>query len=79
MRKYLLKKILINISKNLLVDLYKKQIWNDAKTVNVISQCCFSKITKVLALALQFFAGKDVEKESDSESESEVQLNFNNL
>ncbi|RNA26571.1 SDA1 -like protein [Brachionus plicatilis] len=58
-------------SLNLLIELYKKQIWNEAKTVNVISQCCFTKITKVLALALQFFAGKDVEKESESESESE--------
>lgn len=55
-----------------MVELYKKQIWDDAKTVNVIGQCCFSKITKVLALALQFFLGKDVEKDSDNESDSEV-------
>lgn len=55
-----------------MIELYKKQIWDDAKTVNVIAQCCFSKITKVLSLALQFFLGKDVEKDSDNESDSEV-------
>lgn len=50
--------------------MYRKQIWNDAKTVNVIAGACFSKITKVLALAVQFFAGRDTEKdESDSESD----------
>ncbi len=58
----------------MLIDLYKKQIWNDAKTVNVIAQSCFSKITKVLTLALQFFAGRDVETGSDDDSESEVRL-----
>lgn len=57
---------------NLLVELYKKQIWNDQKTVNVIAAACFSKTAKVLAVALQFFAGKDPEKGSDSESESDV-------
>ncbi len=59
----------------MLIDLYKKQIWNDAKTVNVIGNACFCKITKVVAMALQFFLGKDVEKESD-ESSSEVNLFF---
>lgn len=54
------------------MDLYKKQIWNDAKTVNVIASACFCKITKVVVLALQFFAGKDTEKDSDDESGSDV-------
>ena len=60
------------IEQNLLIDLYKKQVWYDAKTVNVIANSCFCKITKVLSLALQFFAGKDVETESDKESDSDV-------
>jgi len=62
-----------------LVDLYKKQIWNDAKTVNVIANSCFSKITKVITLALQFFAGKDVEKDDESDSESDVIFNIKNV
>jgi protein SDA1 len=56
-----------------LIDLYKKKIWNDAKTVNIIATMCFSKITKVLALALHFFSGKDVE-ESEDESDSDVHI-----
>lgn len=30
-----------------MIDLYKKNIWNDAKTVNVIATACTSKTTKV--------------------------------
>jgi len=50
----------------------RKQVWNDAKTVNVIASGCFSKITKVITIALQFFAGKDMDNESENESNSEV-------
>ncbi len=56
------------------MDLYKKQVWNDAKTVNVIANACFCKITKVVALALQFFAGRDTEADSDNESDSDVNM-----
>ena len=57
--------------------MYKKQIWNDAKTVNVIASTCFiPKMTKVLTLALQFFAGKDAEKDSDNDSDSDVKINI---
>jgi hypothetical protein len=30
-----------------MIELYKKNIWNDAKTVNVIATACFSRFTKV--------------------------------
>jgi hypothetical protein len=30
-----------------MIELYKKNIWNDAKTVNVVASACFSKFTKV--------------------------------
>lgn len=56
----------------LLTELYRKQVWNDAKTVNVIANGCFTKITKVITIALQFFSGKDQETESDKESDSDV-------
>lgn len=35
------------MSVNIMIDLYKKNVWNDTKTVNVIASGCFSKITKV--------------------------------
>lgn len=30
-----------------MIALYKKNIWNDAKTVNAITTACFHKTTKV--------------------------------
>lgn len=36
------------MSADIMIDLYKKNIWNDSKTVNVIATVgCFSPITKV--------------------------------
>lgn len=35
------------MSIDIMIELYKKNVWNDAKTVNVIATGCFSKITKV--------------------------------
>ena len=54
-----------------MIDLYKKNIWNDSKTVNVICTACTSKVTKIMVTALQFFLGSD-EKSEDSDSDEEV-------
>lgn len=64
------------MSLDIMIELYKKNIWNDAKTVNVIGTVgCFSKITKVMVAALKFFLGTDEDEEnSDSESDHEVDL-----
>lgn len=64
------------MSLDIMVELYKKNIWNDAKTVNVIGSVgCFSKTTKVMVAALKFFLGTDGDEEnSDSESNEEVDL-----
>ncbi|GLD55462.1 protein SDA1 homolog [Lates japonicus] len=40
--------IAAKISLDVMVELYKRNIWNDAKTVNVITTTCFSKVTKIL-------------------------------
>ncbi|XP_037506539.1 protein SDA1 homolog [Rhipicephalus sanguineus] len=59
-------------SLDVMITLYKKNIWNDAKTVNAIATACFHKATKMLATALNFFLGSDEEaKNEDSSSESE--------
>ncbi|XP_032786649.2 protein SDA1 homolog [Daphnia magna] len=58
------------MSLDVMIDLYKKNIWNDQKTVNVIATACLSKTTKVMVTALQFFMGSD-EKQEDSDSEAE--------
>ncbi|XP_040183550.1 protein SDA1 homolog [Rana temporaria] len=60
------------MSLDVMIELYRRNIWNDAKTVNVITTACFSKVAKILVAALQFFLGKDEEnKDSDSESEDD--------
>ena len=35
------------MSLDVMVELYRKNIWNDAKTVNVITTACFSNVAKV--------------------------------
>lgn len=64
------------MSLDIMTELYKKNIWNDAKTVNVIGTVgCFSKITKVMVAALKFFLGTDEDEEnSDSDSDHEPDL-----
>lgn len=40
--------VTVKIALDIMIELFKKNIWNDAKTVNVIANVgCFSKITKV--------------------------------
>jgi len=62
-----------------MIDLYKKNIWKDTKTVNVISTGCFSKITKVMVAALKFFVTVDANESSDeNDSSSSDDVNFRN-
>lgn len=64
------------MSVDIMIELYKKNIWNDVKTVNVIANVgCFSKVTKVMVASLKFFLGTDPdEKGSDDESDNEPDL-----
>uniref|UniRef100_A0A8C5CD46 Protein SDA1 n=1 Tax=Gadus morhua TaxID=8049 RepID=A0A8C5CD46_GADMO len=63
--------IAAKISLDVMVELYKRNIWNDAKTVNVITTACFSKVTKICVAGMKFFLGKDEDEKKDSDSESE--------
>ncbi|XP_051533853.1 protein SDA1 homolog [Myxocyprinus asiaticus] len=63
--------IAAKISLDVMVELYRRNIWNDAKTVNVVTTACFSKVTKILVAGLKFFLGKDEDEKKDSDSESE--------
>ncbi|KAF9429444.1 Protein SDA1 [Entomortierella beljakovae] len=53
------------------IELYRKNIWNDAKTVNVIAHACFSPVTKIMVTALQFFLGNN-EDGDEEEDEDEM-------
>ncbi|XP_058123961.1 protein SDA1 homolog isoform X2 [Anopheles ziemanni] len=64
------------MSIDIMIELYRKQVWNDAKTVNVIANIgCFSKVTKVMVASLKFFLGTDQQEEEEEEdSDREVNL-----
>ncbi|KAG2176146.1 hypothetical protein INT43_005379 [Umbelopsis isabellina] len=51
------------------IELYRKNVWNDAKTVNVIAEACFSPITKIAVTAIQFFLGSNDDDDEDSDDD----------
>lgn len=61
------------ISLDVMAELYKRNIWNDAKTVNVITTACFSRVTKILVAGLKFFLGKNEDEKNESDSDSETE------
>ena len=52
-------------SLDIMIQLYKKQVWNDAKTANIIAEATFSKVQKVASTALGFFLNKDSQEEEE--------------
>jgi len=63
----------MKMSLSIMIELYRKNIWNDAKTVNVIATACFSKVTKVMVAALQFFLNAEASgNKSDSDSDDDA-------
>lgn len=57
-------------SLEVMIDLYRKNIWNDAKTVNVIAEACLLPSSKLVATALHFFLGTDRDDKKDSDDEN---------
>eukprot|EP01114_Cavostelium_apophysatum_P008764 TRINITY_DN2151_c0_g1_i1.p1 TRINITY_DN2151_c0_g1~~TRINITY_DN2151_c0_g1_i1.p1 ORF type:complete len:785 (-),score=300.13 TRINITY_DN2151_c0_g1_i1:33-2387(-) len=57
-------------SHEVLIDLYERHIWNDAKTVNAISTGIFSKNPKIVAATCRFFLGSD-DDDDDSDAEED--------
>ncbi|CDS02657.1 hypothetical protein LRAMOSA00062 [Lichtheimia ramosa] len=53
------------------IELYHKNVWNDAKTVNVIAEACFSPVNKIAVTAIRFFLNTNEDEEED-ESEEEL-------
>ena len=60
-------------SLEVMIELYKKGVWDDAKTVNVISEACFSQLPKLVAPSLHFFLGtNDGVAGNDSDSDNDA-------
>merc|ERR1712178_548933 len=56
---------------DLLVELYKRNVWRDVKTVNVLGSACFSKFATVVRSALMFFIEAGISENNDSDAESD--------
>ena len=54
-----------------MTELYKKNVWNDAKSVNVIAEACFSNNFKLMTTAIHFFLGAN-EQDDQEDSEDEM-------
>jgi protein SDA1 len=58
-------------SVHVLISLYRKKIWYDARTINCIaSACANAKMTRVMVTAISFFLGIDAEMAEDDEQEN---------
>jgi len=47
----------------IMAELYRRRVWNDERTVNVIADACFSDTPKVAGAAMRFFLG--IEQQMD--------------
>ena len=56
---------------SVMIELYKRRIWNDDKTVNVIAQSVLHDNPKVVASSAKFFLVLDYVYDTDTESEGE--------
>ncbi|GJE97055.1 SDA1-domain-containing protein [Phanerochaete sordida] len=53
-------------------ELWKKGIWNDAKTVSIVALGCFHPVVKVQSASLHFFLGSDDEQEDSDDEEDDL-------
>lgn len=68
--------VLVKRSLHVLVDLFRKKIWNDAKCANMIATACFHPSTPVALIASKFILDSeskagDIDSDSEDEDESE--------
>jgi protein SDA1 len=56
---------------NVMIELYKRKIWNDDKTVNVIAEGCLHDNPKIVAAAAKFFLVLDYDWDTDSDDEED--------
>ncbi|KAL0587441.1 hypothetical protein ABG067_003060 [Albugo candida] len=67
-------------SLQIMIELYRKQIWHDTKTVNVIVTACTSKNTKLAVMGIKFFLGMECvdeeEVKADRTGDSTVKVDY---
>lgn len=53
----------------ILSELYRRRVWTDARTVNVLGTACISPATRVAIVAINFFLGIETQMHEDDEEE----------
>eukprot|EP00808_Paulinella_micropora_P027286 g10817.t1 len=56
-------------SLQVVVELWRRQVWTGEKIANAVAQACFSQDTKLKATAIEFFLGLEPYVEEESEKE----------
>jgi len=67
-------------SLSIMMELFRRGVWNDARTVNIVTTCCFSSHSAVIRNALRFFMGdvKNVlleQEEADRDLKKQIKCN----
>ena len=57
-----------------MIELYKRKVWNDEKTVNVIWSGCLHENPKIVLASCKFFLALDYDREDSDGSESSEEL-----
>ena len=58
-------------SLNVMIELNKRKIWNDDKTVNVIAEACLNTNPKIIVVACRFFLILDYDDPEDEDESSD--------
>ena len=61
----------------IMCELYRRRVWTDARTVNVIGKACTSKSIQIAVIAINFFLGIEMkmsEDEDDAEAKAKKEL-----
>ena len=53
-----------------LTEMWRRHVWRDARTVNVIAAACAHKSSRVMLAALKFFMGQDAAEAEKGDGES---------
>ena len=64
----------------MITDLYRRNVWSDARTVNLVADACKHPAPRILVAALKFFLGQDEAAEAaaaggDDESDDDYDDN----
>ena len=64
-----------------LIELYKRRIWNDSQTINIVADGCFAKEMKICLSSVRFFLGidTDIAKLDEKEEQDHEDYGFSKM